>query len=152
MRVILIVAFLFPFFTVSAQKLVLLDRNFHRPLSIVDSITIQEAAKGAVAVYVKDINSIFASIQKLIKYVGDRKVDEEEVFGVDAGHTTCVVKTTKTSGTNYYHIVLNTDTENFKTAFTLVSNKTNKRAVQRLTMFMDYLRNNISVIPELEKS
>jgi hypothetical protein len=149
MRSLFIVAFLFPLFA-NTQKLVLLDRNFHHPVNIVDSISMEEAAKGAVAVYAKDINSLFVFIQGLIKYVADGKTDKEEVFDLNAGHSKYVVKTEKTGSTNHYNIVLNTDTGNFKTAFALVSHQSNKRAVQRLTMFMDYLRNNISVLPGLE--
>jgi len=139
-----------PFFT-NAQKLILLDRNFQDPISIVDTITMEEATKGGLAIYARDINAILFSIQKLIKYVDDDKPDKGEIFDLEMGNSKCIVKTEKTGAINNYNIVLNTNTGNFKTAFVLVAHETNKRAVQRLTMFMDYLRNNLSVLPGLEK-
>ena len=131
--------------------MVLLDRNLQQPASIVDSITLDKAAKGTIAIYAKDVPAILSSIQSLIKYVDDRRVDEEKTFDLEMGSSKCVVKTEKNGSVNTYNIVLNTNTRNFKTAFVLVSHQTNKRAVQRLTMFMDYLRNNVSAMTELKK-
>jgi hypothetical protein len=145
-----LVLFLLPAFA-NAQKLLLLDRNFQEPISIVDTITMEKATKGGLAIYARDINTILSSMQKLIKYVDDGKMRKEEVFDLKMGNSKCIVKTEKTGSNSNYNIVLNTNTGNFKTAFVLVAHETNKRAVQRLTMFMDYLQNNLSVLPGLEK-
>jgi hypothetical protein len=131
--------------------MVLLDRNLQQPLNTADTITMDEATKGMVAVYTKDINRLLHTIQSLTKFIDDKKIDEEKVIDLQVGNSKCIVKTEKNGAVNSYNIVLTTDTGNFKTAFVLVSHETSKRAVQRLTMFLYYLRNNISVMPGLEK-
>jgi len=47
---------------------------------------------------------------------------------------------------NTYTIVLNTYTGNFKTSIPLVDNEINKRATQRLIIFLDYLKNNYAAL------
>ena len=137
----------FPF-SVNAQKMIVLDRSLQQPLSIVDGISMDEATKGAIAIYAKDMKTIQTSIQALIKHIVNR--DKQESFDLEMGNSKCVVKIDK-HGTVNYNIVLNTNTGDFKTAFVLVAHESEKRAVQRLTMFLDYLRNNLAVISDFEK-
>ena len=148
MKYLLILLIFFPF-SVNAQKMIALDRSLQQPLSIVDGISMDEATKGAVAIYVKDVVTIQASIQLLIKHLVNR--DKQESFDLEMGNSKCVVKIEKHGAVNNYNIVLNTNTGNFKTAFVLVAHESEKKAVQRLTMFLDYLRNNLAVIPDFEK-
>jgi hypothetical protein len=148
MRVFLILLFILPFFA-GAQKLVLLDRNLLQPAIVIDSISINEATKGAIAIYAKDVHAILSSVQRLVRYVDDEKKDEKKVFDLEMGNSKWIVKTEKIGPINNYNIVLNTNTGNFRTAFLLVSHEPGKIAAQRLTMFMDYLRNNISIMPAL---
>jgi hypothetical protein len=137
-----------PFF-LNAQKMIAFDRSLQRPLSIVDGISMDEATKGAVAIYVKDVATIQASIQLLIKHLVNR--DKQESFDLEMGNSKCVVKIEKHGAVNNYNIVLNTNTGDFKTAFVLVAHESEKKAVRRLTMFLDYLRNNLAIIPDFEK-
>ena len=148
MKYFLIFLIFFPF-SVNAQKMIALDRSLQQPLSIVDGISMDEATKGAVAIYVKDVVTIQASIQLLIKHLVNR--DKQESFDLEMGKSKCVVKIEKHGAVNNYNIVLNTNTGDFKTAFVLVAHESEKKAVQRLTMFLDYLRNNLAVIPDFEK-
>jgi hypothetical protein len=148
MKYFLILLIFFPF-SVNAQKMIALDRSLQQPLSIVDGISMDEATKGAVAIYVKDVETIQASIQLLIKHLVNR--DRQESFDLEMGNSKCVVKIEKHGAVNNYNIVLNTNTGDFKTAFVLVAHESEKKAVQRLTMFLDYLRNNLAVISDFEK-
>jgi hypothetical protein len=147
MKYLLILLAIFPLF-VNAQKMMVLDRSLQQPISIVDVISMDEATKGAIAIYAKDMKTIQTSIQALIKHIVNR--DKQESFDLEMGNSKCVVKIDK-HGTVNYNIVLNTNTGDFKTAFVLVAHESEKRAVQRLTMFLDYLRNNLAVIPDFEK-
>jgi hypothetical protein len=147
MKYLLILLAIFPLF-VNAQKMMVLDRSLQQPISLVDVISMDEATKGAIAIYAKDMKTIQTSIQALIKHIVNR--DKQESFDLEMGNSKCVVKIDK-HGTVNYNIVLNTNTGDFKTAFVLVAHESEKRAVQRLTMFLDYLRNNLAVIPDFEK-
>ena len=148
MKYFLIFLIFFPF-SVNAQKMIALDRSLQQPLSIVDGISMDEATKGAVAIYVKDVVTIQASIQLLIKHLVNR--DKQESFDLEMGKSKCVVKIEKHGAVNNYNIVLNTSTGDFKTAFVLVAHESEKKAVQRLAIFLDYLRNNLAIIPDFEK-
>jgi hypothetical protein len=94
--------------------MVLLDRNLQQPLNTADTITMDEATKGMVAVYTKDINRLLHTIQSLTKFIDDKKIDEEKVIDLQVGNSKCIVKTEKNGAVNSYNIVLTTDTGNLK--------------------------------------
>lgn len=148
MRSFLLILFFVPF-PGRAQKLALIDRNFQQPINIVDSVSMEEVAKGVLPVYYKDVASIISAMQWLLKYMGDGKMDKEGFFDLKTGDSKCIVQTEKNGKANKYHIVLNTKTTAFKTSIVLVAHESNKRAAQRIAMFMDYLRNNTSVMEKL---
>src|SRR5215216_5692844 len=66
MKPVLLILFFVPLLS-TGQKLALIDRNFHQPISIADTITMEEATRGVVPVYSKDIYSVINTIQWLIK-------------------------------------------------------------------------------------
>jgi hypothetical protein len=143
MKLFFILLFFAPFFC-NAQKLVLIDRNFHHPIDIADTITLEQASKGILPIYNKDVSSVIEAVESLVDYTG--KINERESFVKKTGNSECIVTTEKEGRLNTYTIVLNTDTGNFKTSILLVDSETNKRATQRLSIFLDYLKNNSAAL------
>ena len=143
MKLFLIFLFFAPFFG-NAQKLALIDRNFYHPIDIADTITFEQASKGALPIYHKDISSIIEAVEWLADYAA--KINEQESFAIKTGNSECIVTTGKEGRLNTYTFILNTDTGNFKTSILLVDNETNKRATQRLSIFLDYLKNNSAAL------
>ena len=143
MKFFLMFLFFAPFFS-NAQKLALIDRNFLRPIDVADTITLEQASKGTLPIYHKDISSVIEVVEKLTDYAG--KINEQESFVIKTGNSECIVTTGKEGKLNTYTIILNTDTGNFKTSILLVDNETNKRATQRLSIFLDYLKNNSAAL------
>ena len=136
----------FTSFNCKAQKLLLLDRHFVEPVTMEDTITIEQAGNGMLPIYFKDINSVLSNMKWLVKYMEAHKLNLEESFDLKMGNSKCIVTTEKTGNSNRYNIVLNTMTSNLKTYIVLVAWEGNKRAIQRLNIFMDYLKNNSSVM------
>ena len=136
----------FTSFNCKAQKLMLLDRHFVEPVTIEDTITPEQAGNGTLPIYLKDINSVISTMEWLVKYMTADKLNKEEFFDLKMGNSKCIVRTEKNGHSNKYNIVLNTMTNSLKTYIVLVAWEGNKRAIQRLNIFMDYLKNNSSIM------
>jgi len=148
MKTLLLIVFFSPVFGI-AQKLVLIDRNFYHPVRIADSISMEQASNGLLPVYHKDLEAVSQQMQWLIKHmISPAGTSVEESFVLKMGRSNCVVTTEKNRRTDKYTIVLNTEVDNMKTSIVLASGEPNKRALQRVTIFMDYLRNNSSLFIE----
>ena len=147
MKPALLILFFVPLIS-AAQKLALIDRRFQQPIAMVDTITGDQVTKGIVPVYQEDISSIVELMQLLAKNIGNGKVLSSRSFDVKMGNSKCIINTEKTGSQYNYNIVLNTSMQDFKTSILLVDHETNKRAAQRLNIFIDYLRNNTAAIPE----
>jgi hypothetical protein len=143
MKLFLIFLFFAPFLG-NGQKIVLIDRSFHHSIDIADTITLEQASKGTLPIYNKDISSVIEAVESLVDYTA--KMNEQKSFVIKTGDSECIVTTAKEGRLNTYTIVLNTDTGNFKTSILLVDNETNKRATQRLSIFLDYLKNNSAAL------
>ena len=148
MKTLLLVVFFCPVFGI-AQKLVLIDRNFYHPAIIADFITMEQAANGLLPVYHKDLQAVSQQMQWLVKHmISPAATTMEESFVLKMGSSNCVVTTEKNRRIDKYTIVLNTEMANMKTSIVVASGEPNKRALQRVTIFMDYLRNNSSLLIE----
>jgi len=64
MKLFLIFLFFAPL-SGNAQKLALIDRNFYYPIDIADTITLEQAAKGTLPIYNKDISSVIEIVEWL---------------------------------------------------------------------------------------
>ena len=148
MKSLLLILLFSPLLSIG-QKLVLIDRNFQQPLSIIDTITMEQATKGALPLYFKDLRSVISTMEWLIKEINSGK-NNNKSFHLKIGNSKCIVKAENNGSRNIYNIVLNTNTGSFKTSIVLASHETSKRAAQRLSIFMDYLKNNIAAVPELK--
>ena len=74
------------------------------------------------------------------------KLNKEQFFDLKMGNSKCIVRAEKSGHSNKYSVVLNTMTNSLKTYIVLVAWEGNKRAIQRLNIFMDYLKNNSSIM------
>ena len=148
MKTLLLILFSLPFFC-KAQKLILIDRNFYQPIGLADSISMEQVSQGLLPVYYKDLQAVNQQMQWLIKQmISPAGIDMEEPIILKMGSSNCIVSAEKNRRIDKYTIILNTEMNNIKTSIILASGEPNKRALQRLTIFMDYIRNNSSLFIE----
>jgi hypothetical protein len=144
MRPVLFLLSFIPLFS-SAQKLALIDRNFYEPITMVDTMTSAAATEGGLAVYQKDIPMVIERLEQLTKDLGSNRL-APQTHNITLGNSSCIVITEKKGNQYIHHIMFNTTSENIKTSILLVDREANKRTLQRLTIFIDYLKNNISAL------
>ena len=143
MKRILLLLFFIPLFP-AAQKIAVIDRNFYEPIAMMDALTTEVATKGGLIVYQKDIALVIEGLEQLARKLSYGKKLPDNFSDMKFGNTRCIVITEKT-GKNYSHnIVLNTSSQNIKTSIVLADDEPSKRALQRLNIFLDYLRHNTS--------
>ena len=146
MKTLLLILFFSPLFC-NAQKIVLIDRNFYHPVILADSFSIEQASRGLLPVYQKDLQAVNRQMQWLIKHIiSPGEINTEESIVLKMGSSNCIVTTEKNRRIGKYSIVLNTEIDNVKTSIVLASGEPNKRALQRVAIFMDYLNNNSSLL------
>ena len=144
MRPILFLLSFIPLFS-SAQKIALIDRNFYEPITMVDTITGAAAIEGGLAVYQKDMSMVIKALEQLARDLGSNRL-VPQTHNIRLGNSSCVVVTEKKGNQYSHHIMFNTTSENIKTSILLVDREANKRTLQRLTIFIDYLKNNTSAL------
>ena len=145
MKRILLLLFLVPLLS-SAQKIAVIDRHFYEPIAMMDVLTTEVATKGGLIVYQKDIAPVIEGLEQLARKLSSGTKLTDNFGEMKFGNTSCIV-TTKKAGRRYTHnIVLNTNSQNIKTSIHLADDEPNKRAVQRLNIFIDYLKHNLSAI------
>lgn len=133
---------------VNAQKLALIDRKFEQSITIVDTVTGDQLTKGSLPVYEKDIATVIELMQRLAKKISSDEAATLESFDIKMGNSKCIVNSEKIGSRYNYNVVLNTSMQNFKTSILLADHEPNKRAAQRINIFVDYLRNNMAAIGE----
>ena len=146
MKVLLLLFFLLPV-AVSAQKAILIDRAFQNPVQVVDKVTMEEVTRGLMPVYIIDIDSILQIVEKLITVISQSNT-VQGMLDLKAGQSRWTTRTEKHGRMKQYNIVLNTNFGLFETYLVVAANEPDKRALQRLTIFTDYLRNNRAILPE----
>jgi hypothetical protein len=147
MRVVIAILLLLPCRAFS-QKAILIDRGLRYPVSVTDSVTFEQVTKGFMPVYFEDIDSLLEVIDGLRKYIDTGRRNGERVEDIKFGNSHCFTTTIKRGNANKYHIVVGTQVNKVTTSMVLVSGEMNKRAIQRLTIFSDYLKNNRAVLKE----
>jgi len=141
MKQILPLLFFIPLLS-SAQKIAVIDRNFYEPIAMMDALSTEVAAKGGLIVYQKDITMVIEGLEQLAKKLSYAKKLPAEFNDIKFGNSRCIV-ITKKLGSKYTHIIsLSTSSQNIKTSILLADGETNRRALQRLYIFIDYLRHN----------
>lgn len=139
---------IFPVFC-SAQQIVLLDRNFKEPMRIASAITKDDLLKGWFPIHIKDVDSVIKKVSWFQKYIDTGQQHENESIVMNAGNSNFITQVEKQGHTNNYYVVLNTTTSDFGATMLLVKKRDGKkRALQKLNIFIDYVRNNMSILEE----
>ncbi len=145
MRVVFAILMLLPCCAM-AQKAILIDRSLRYPVKVTDSVTFDQVTKGLMPIYFKDIDSLLQVIEQLKKYIDTGKPNEEKAQDVKFGNSHCFTTTELQGTANTYRIVVGTRVDKIITSMVLVSGEQNKRALQQLAIFEDYLKNNRAVV------
>ncbi len=147
----LIISLIFPVFC-SAQQVVLLDRAFKEPIRVTNAITTDDLLKGWFPIHIKDVDSIIKKVNWFQKYIDTGQRHENESIIMNVGNTNFISQVEKQGNSNNYYIVLNTTTGNIGSTLLLVKKRDGKKsALQKLNIFIDYIRNNMSVLEQDEK-
>ena len=99
MKLFLMFLFFAPFLR-NGQKLALIDRNFYHSIDLSDTITLEQASKGTLPIYNKDISSVIEAVEWLAHYTA--KMNEQKSFVIKAGNSACIVTTEKEGRLNTY--------------------------------------------------
>lgn len=145
MRVVFVIFILLPFLA-AAQKAILIDRGLKQPVVLTDSVTFDQMAEGFMPIFFNDIDSLLATIDGLRKYIDTGKPNDEKVEEIRFGNSRCVVATKLQGAANKYRIIIGTTVDGLNTSMVLVAGEVNKKALQRLSIFADYLKNNRAIV------
>ena len=133
----------------SAQKFALLDRDFKRPVVITDTLTSVIGSDRRFPVYIKDIDSLILFTEQLARNIYAGKTYEDQTVYSAVGSSWFLAHREKLRSVNKYYITLNTRANNIGSSMELVSNfDGNRAALQKIYIFLDYLRNNRLLIKD----
>jgi hypothetical protein len=136
----------------AAQKIALIDRGFKRPIQFADSTTMEHLVEGFFPVYVEDLRTVLQKIDLLISYVHEGSIKEKIGDKVPAGKSVFICSSSGTQKHIFHNIVLSTRTSAFSTSLKLVHfTDSRKRALQKLLIFIDYVKNNLAVADEASR-
>jgi hypothetical protein len=152
MKLLLIFALLLPV-TLMAQKIALLDRGFKRPILFTDSATMEHMVQNYFPVHVGDLRSILKTTDWLIATIDDGKTQTKIDNSFPAGQSTFICSESTMRKYSVLNIVLSTRTPGFSTSLKLVRfDDSRKRAIQKLLIFTDYIKNNLAGADEARRS
>lgn len=151
MKTLLLLSVLLPVLA-GAQKLALIDRSFKTPISFTDSVSRLQVLQNRFIIYSQDIDSLIRVTERFAQYINTGKVHEPATFDIFTGHSHIVAMTRKAGHINSYHLVLSTRTDNIGTSITIVSSAGKRKAMQKLNIFLDHLRNNRSLLKDARRA
>ena len=128
------------------QQAVLLDRNLISPALVTDSVTFDQVSKGLMPFFIKDVDSLLLIINQLKKYINTGKRQEPGVKAVVIGNSRCIARTERKGANDKYYVSVATDIGKVKTSMVVVAGEFNKTAIRRLSIFEDYLKNNMAAL------
>lgn len=128
----------------TAQKIALVDRGFKKPLRFTDSATMDHLFDQFFPVYVRDADAIIKNVEWLIARIDSSSkqlsIDQEIIVG----NSKFIYAISGMQHNARHQLVLTTRTSSLTTSVKLFEfNDSRKRAIQRLLIFSDYLRNNL---------
>jgi hypothetical protein len=125
-----------------AQEIALLDRHFKKPVLYTNSLQ-GDALYRCFPVYRADLDSVIQVTETLLSSVQAGKPPEPDAVFLPAGHSFFAVRTWKTGAYTNYFVVLSTRSGDKGATLELLSEQDgNKKAAQKLLVFLDYLKNN----------
>ena len=151
MKLLLFFAMLLPV-TMAAQRIALIDRGFKRPLQFTDSATTEHLVQGYFPVHVEDLGYVLKTTDWFISSIDEGWTHAKVGDHVPSGRSTFLYTEGMVRRTPLHKIILNTRTSAFSTSLKLVQfDDSRKRAIQKLLIFSDYIRNNLAVADEAKK-
>ena len=141
----LFLAFIFLATTGNAQKVALIDRHFKTPLLLADTLSIDAMIMGWFPIYYPDVDSIIEITSYFIKHIDRNNVEPPSVKEQAVGYSKIFYTSTGKNHRYRSTISLCTTHNNISTYIKLTENDSNKRCVQKLNDFTDYLKNNMAV-------
>ncbi|MCU7551321.1 hypothetical protein OCK74_19520 [Chitinophagaceae bacterium LB-8] len=135
-----------------AQKIALIDRGFKRPILFTDSATTEDIINDYFPVHIEDLKSVLKTTDWFISAIDAGGTQIKDVSNVPAGKSTFYYSESVARKYAFHNIVLSTSTSGFSTSLKLVRfDDSRKRAIQKLLIFTDYIKNNLAVADEVSK-
>lgn len=129
--------------TTIAQDMLLLDRNFRSPVEVVNADTDSNVEGQLFPLYNADLDSIITFTQELITQFDISRNVPSESYIKQFGHSYFIAQASQNGTLTQYYIRLITRSGNTNYAIRLIDKEDGqKRRVQKLKVFLDYLRNN----------
>lgn len=151
MKRLLLIVLLLPVGLV-AQRIALIDRGFKRPILFIDSATTEDVLNDYFPVHIEDMRSILKTTDWFISSIDAGGAPIKDVSDVPAGKSTFFYSELALRKYVLHNIVLSTSTSGFSTSLKLVRfDDSRKRAIQKLLIFTDYIKNNLAVADEARK-
>ena len=134
-----------------AQKYALIDRDFRKPIVLTDNL--QDRMDGAFIIHKKDATAIIQKLETFTKLYQHRLQPNDRSY-IEVGNSNFVMYKEKDTKYHGLMIVLNTRAANIGSSLELVHLEDgNRLALQKLLVFLDYLRNNKVVMePEAKEA
>jgi hypothetical protein len=146
MKYLLLTLLLAPLFSYS-QTLALLDRKLMSPMKLTDSIPLSEVQSGLFPVYLQDLDSVIQTLEVYRKWIDSGKDSLPGPQQKVIGHSSFYTDIYTYGSRDRYRIVFSTANDEYKTSMVLVyKDLSTKQAIQNLSEFIDYLRNNLAVV------
>lgn len=130
-----------------AQSIALVDRDFKRPMTLTQTLSIAQLAGRHFPIQTADLDSVIEVTATLARQIADRTAPEAEMQVITAGKSRFAITIQKAGNYNTYRVLLSTVSGNLGASLELVNGRDNNySAVQKLYIFLDYLKNNIHLI------
>ena len=151
MKLLLFFAMLLPA-VLAAQKIALIDRGFKRPIQYTDSVTTEHLFQDYFPIHVEDLRTVIKTADRYISSIDAGGAQSKMEDDVPAGKSRFIHIGSVMRKYTLHHIVLSTRTSDLTTSMKLVQfEDSRKRAVQKLLIFNDYVKNNLAAADEANK-
>lgn len=132
-----------------AQTITLVDRAFKAPVTVTPALTARQLSGKLFPIYTTDLDSVILLTEHLVHYIDAAAAHEPTMQLRAAGHSLFSITAQREGSYNTYGIFLSTRAGDLGASLELVKpGYGNKRAVQQLQLFLDYLKNNRHIAAE----
>lgn len=126
-----------------AQTIALLDRAFKNPVTVTETVTSQQLSGKWFPVYIADFENVIRLTERLVRSINNRTLPSSGTQVLGVGHSRVAITAHGTGVHTTYSIFLSTRSGNIGASLQLVKrDEGNRKAVQELLLFLDYLKNN----------
>lgn len=125
------------------QPIALLDRAFKKPVTVTKALSTTQLSGRQFPIYTADLDTVIQVTEQLARYIDTGAVRPPDMQMLAAGHSLFAVTTNQAGVYNNYTVFLSTRSGNLGATLELVKHGYgNRKAVQQLRLFLDYLKNN----------